>query len=325
MASGPFGTKDMSIGNENTVILCPGQGAQHVGMGKVWAESEPAAAQTFDRADDVLGLRLSDLCFRGPEGRVHRTDIAQAAIYVTSVACVRALEARGVLDLAKLSAAAGLSLGEYTALHLAGVLSFEDGLRLVAQRGRFMQEAAEASDSGMVALIGASEEQANALCETARGDGVLVPANFNCPGQIVISGSSDACGRALTQAEKMGLRATSLTVAGAFHSPLMQPAADRMREALEKIAFKPPAVAVLSNVTGGPHGSDVAEIKRLLVRQITEPVRWEQNVRWLIANVKGRYIEPAPGKVLSGLMRRIDRAVKIENFAEPDLTVKGER
>lgn len=306
----------------NTIILCPGQGAQHVGMGKGWAEAEPAAMEVFRRADDVLGLELSSVCFQGPEPRLNRTDIAQAAIFVTSVACLKGLEARGIVDPSRLAAAAGLSLGEYTALHLAGVLDFEDGLRLVAQRGRFMQEAAEESDSGMVALIGASEEQARDLCEAASGSGVLVPANFNCPGQIVISGSSDACHRALAEAERMGVRATALSVAGAFHSPLMRPAADRMGEALDQVAFSPRRIPVPSNVTGAPHGADTAEIKRLLVQQITSAVRWEQNVRWLLANVPGRYIEPAPGKVLSGLMRRIDKATKVENHAEPEFTPK---
>ena len=311
------------MSEQTIIILCPGQGAQHVGMGRAWAESEPAAAEVFRLADEISGLELSKVCFTGPEERVNRTDIAQAGIYITSVACLRALESRGLIDMEQLTATAGLSLGEYTALHLAGVVSFEDGLRLVVQRGRFMQEAAEATESGMVALIGADESQAQALCEAARGDDVLVPANFNCPGQIVISGSSAACQRALKEADITGLRATALSVAGAFHSPLMQPAADRMGEALEKVAFQPPQFPVLSNVTGAAHGNDVQRIKSLLVEQITRPVRWEQNVRWLVEHIKGRYIEPAPGKVLSGLMRRIDRSVKVENFAEPELAPKG--
>lgn len=303
--------------SDKLVILCPGQGAQHVGMGKAWAEQYPVAAETFKAADDVLGFELSKVCFEGPEEQVTRTDVAQAAIYVTSVACLRALQESGQL-VGETVAAAGLSLGEYTALHIAGAFSFEDGLMLVRQRGTFMQEAATASPSSMVALIGADESQATELCEKATSSGgVLVPANFNCPGQVVVSGSKDACTRALEVASEMELRATELTVAGAFHSPLMQPAADRMAEALDKADWSGPNLTVMSNVTGKPHGNDITEIKKLLVAQIVSPVRWSDDVQWLIANAEGRFIEPAPGKVNAGLMRRIDKKTKVENFAEP--------
>ena len=303
--------------SDKLIILCPGQGAQHVGMGKAWAEKFPVAQATFETADRVLGFELSKVCFEGPETEVTRTDVAQAAIYVTSVACLRALTESGQLE-GQTVAAAGLSLGEYTALHIAGAFSFEDGLNLVRQRGTFMQEAATASPSSMVALIGADESQAAELCEKATsGGGVLVPANFNCPGQVVISGSKDACTRSLDVAADMGLRATELTVAGAFHSPLMQPAADRMAEALDKADWSQPNLTVMSNVTGQPHGKDIAAIKQLLVAQIVSPVRWSDNVQWLIDNVEGQFIEPAPGKVNAGLMRRIDKKTKVQNFAEP--------
>lgn len=303
--------------DQGVIILCPGQGAQHVGMGKPWAAKHPAAKAVFDEADAVLGVELSRLCFDGPEQTLNGTDMAQAAIYTTTIACWRALCETGQVDGGSIAATAGLSLGEYTALHLAGVFSFTDGLNLVWQRGHFMQAAATATASGMVALIGADEAQADQLCDAARGNDVLVPANYNCPGQIVISGSAAACDRAMTHAEQMGLRATRLTVAGAFHSPLMKPAADRMAHALDAVEFQPPRTTVLSNVTGSPHGQDTAAIKQLLVEQIVRPVRWEHDVRWLLGNAAGRYIEPAPGKVLSGLMRRIDRQARVENFAEP--------
>jgi len=289
-------------------------------MGKAWAEKFEIGREIFARADEVLGFGLSKVCFEGPESEVTRTDVAQAAIYTTSVACCEALKQQGVIDPAHLAATAGLSLGEYTALYMAGAFSFEDGLMLVRQRGTFMQEAATATPSSMVALIGADESQANQLCDDAKGDGVLVPANFNCPGQVVVSGSKDACERALTVASKMGLKATALTVAGAFHSPLMRPAADRMAAALDKANWNLPTVPVMSNVTGQPHDNDIASIKKMLVAQITQSVRWTQDVQWLIANIPApgaRFVEPAPGKVLSGLMRRIDKAVKVENFAEP--------
>lgn len=306
------------MSDQGTIILCPGQGAQHVGMGRAWAEASDAAHDTYIAADKQLGIKLSDVCFNGPEDEVHKTNIAQAAIYVTTIAAVRGLVEREALSLDTLVATAGLSLGEYTALHLAGVLSFEDGLALVQKRGAFMQEAAEASDGSMVAIIGAEAAQVEELCDKARDNEVLVPANFNCPGQIVISGSKAACERSLTVAEEMDVRATALTVAGAFHSPLMQPAADRMAEQLDAVDFAPARIPVLSNVTGEPHGDDAATIKQLLVDQITHPVRWEQNVRWLLDNVSGAYHEPAPGKALGGMMRRIDRSTKVANHAEPN-------
>lgn len=304
--------------SEKTIILFPGQGAQHVGMGKAWAEKFDVARRTFEAADAALGFELSRTCFEGPEDAVTRTDVAQAAIYVTSVACCRALAEQGVIDFADVAATAGLSLGEYTALWAAEALSFEDGLQLVRQRGMFMQEAAMATPSGMVAVIGADPAEAGELCERARGgSAVLVPANFNCPGQVVVSGSTEACRRALDVAEEMGLRATALTVAGAFHSPIMQPAADRMAEALEAVAWSQPKFPVMSNVTGKPHDRDIASIKRRLVEQIIAPVRWADDVQWLIGNIGGRFIEPAPGKVNAGLMRRIDRKTRVQNHAEP--------
>jgi [acyl-carrier-protein] S-malonyltransferase len=313
------------IHHPSSILLCPGQGAQHVGMGKAWFEKHPVAAQTFAAADRALGFELSTLCFQGPEDQLNRTDVAQAALYTASVACYQALVQMGTIG--PVGAAAGLSLGEFTALHLAGVYDFVTGLKLVRLRGQAMQEAAQASPSSMVALVGADEAQAAAVCEESlkdpenQGAEVLVPANFNCPGQVVISGSLAACERALVVAQKMGLKATQLTVAGAFHSPLMQPAADRLAHALNEVQWQEPTVPiVMSNVTGEPHVlSDIHSIKHKLVEQLTNPVRWERNMQWLIAQAGAapRFVELAPGKVLSGLMRRIDRNVKVENHAEP--------
>lgn len=314
----------MSNPNVQTVILCPGQGAQAVGMGKAWADAHPVAARTFSAANDVLGFDLTAMCFTGPEDQLNRTDIAQAAIYTTSVACYRALLAQDELEERDVVAAAGLSLGEFTALHIAGAFSFEDGLKLVRLRGQAMQDAAEATPSSMVALIGADEAQATELCDKAReasGGGVLVPANFNAPGQIVVSGDTAACERAVQVAEDMGLRATPLTVAGAFHSPIMQPAADRLAEALEQVSWQSPRVTVLANVTGEAHEADVATIKRRLVEQLTSPIRWSQSMRRAAGDYgEHRFVELAPGKVLSGLMRRIERNVKVHNHAEPKVS-----
>lgn len=318
------------------ILLCPGQGAQRVGMGRAWAEASPLAREVFDRADrvlgDPLGAPLSSICFAGPEDRVNRTDAAQPALFVCAVASFAAWS--GGLPGAvpggaspALAAAAGLSLGEWTALHLAGAMSFEDALRIVALRGRAMQDAAEASDGGMVALIGADETQARAVCaDAAKGD-VLVPANFNAPGQIVLSGHSAACDRAVTVAGGLGLRATKLAVAGAFHSPLMAPAAERLAKALESVPMQAPRCTVVSNVTALPHEADPASIKRRLIEQLMAPVRWDQSCSWLIANVRDAsgasggatpaLHELAPGKVLAGLMRRIDKAAKVETHDEP--------
>lgn len=308
--------KEAAMSEKNNIIFCPGQGAQHVGMGKGWYGADVVAREVFEEANDVLGFDLAKVCFDGPVDEVNRTDVAQAAIYVVSVASYRALVDRGVVG--NVVATAGLSLGEYTALHLAGAFDFADGLMLVRKRGQYMQEAAETVESGMVALIGVDEEQAETICERARGDEVLVGANYNCRGQVVISGGAEACEQALKVAEGDGVVAVALSVAGAFHSPLMQSAADRMVVALDEVKWSSPTVPVLSNVTGSAHDNgDVESIKKLLVEQITHPVRWEADVRWLLDNVAGCYIELAPGRVLSGLMRRIDRKTKVENYAEP--------
>ncbi|HEX2972229.1 MAG TPA: ACP S-malonyltransferase [Tepidisphaeraceae bacterium] len=204
-----------------TCILCPGQGAQVVGMGKDFFEAYPVAKETFESANRILGFDLASLCFGGPEEQLNQTNISQPAIYATSIAAYRAAVAAGVISPETDGVYAGLSLGEYTALHLGGVFSFEDGLKLVAARGRYMQDAAVATPSGMVAILGADESAVMKLCEqTAQGE-VMVPANFNAPGQIVVSGAIGACGRIAAAAEAGGFKAIPLKVAGAFHSPLM--------------------------------------------------------------------------------------------------------
>jgi [acyl-carrier-protein] S-malonyltransferase len=307
-----------------TVLLCPGQGAQSIGMGTAWAASSAAARAVIEAADRAtslpIGKALSTVCAEGPLDQLSRTDISQPALYTVGVACAAAMRERAPLSLA---AAAGLSLGEYTALHLAGAFSFEDGLRLVALRGRFMQDAAESSQGGMVALIGADEDKALEVCAKASQGEVLVCANFNAPGQIVLSGHATACDRAVTVAGDLGLRATKLVVAGAFHSPLMQPAAERLAKALDETAFSAPSSPVWSNVTARPHGSDPVTIKQLLVQQLTAPVRWSQSCTDLIASVRSAgtvvtFREVAPGTVLKGLMKRIDRTCEVTSHDQPD-------
>ncbi len=308
------------MSTNEVVFLCPGQGAQAVGMGRAWYEKSPAAKAVFDEADealgDELGAPLSEICFNGPAERLNKTDVSQPAIYTCSVACYRGLaEIEGERPI---RAAAGLSLGEYTALHLGGVFSFAEGLKLVAMRGKLMQKASEASVGGMVALIGADEEQAQQVCERAVEDQVLVTANFNAPGQVVLSGDAQACDRALKVAQEIELRATALTVAGAFHSPLMQPAADQMGAFLAGTPFQKPNIAVWSNVTAEPHvAEDMELMKRRLVEQMIRPVKWAQSCVGLPADDTIEYHELAPGTVLRGLMRRIDRKIKVTSHDQP--------
>lgn len=295
-----------------TAILCPGQGAQHVGMAKDYAAGFGVAARTFEQADKALGFSLSQLCFEGPEDKLNNTDNAQVAIFVSGIAIYNTL-----LELGKVKApefAAGLSLGEYTALYIAGVFSFEDGLKLVRARGQLMQAAAEAAPSTMLALLGADEAAADAVCQEAGQGDILVPANFNTPGQIVLSGSIPACERAAKVAEAKGLKAIALKVAGAFHSPFMKPAADKFAEVLNTIDFKPARLPVMSNVTAQPHG-DSDSIKKLLVQQIVAPVKWYQCIETLRGKGVDNWIEIGPGRTLTGMMKKIDRRAPMANFA----------
>ncbi|MCK4873885.1 MAG: ACP S-malonyltransferase [Phycisphaerales bacterium] len=304
------------------ILLCPGQGAQAVGMGKAWYDASAAAREVFAAADDILhdalGEKLSTLCFDGPVETLNKTSVAQPAIYTASVASFAALRDQWGDDVG-LQAVAGLSLGEYTALHIAGVFSFADGLRLVEQRGRFMQQACDETDGTMLALIGIEDARAEEIADQARQDGVLTCANFNAPGQVVLSGDRDACKRALDLAEGAG---KELTVAGAFHSPFMASASEKMRAALAAVEFHAPAVPVVANVTANPHDPHDPQgngdaIRRLLVDQITSPVRWSQSCAWLVAHCAGEYHELCPGKVLAGLMRRINRPTKVINHNAP--------
>ncbi len=309
----------------NNIILCPGQGAQVVGMGKLWSETSEAARSIFQQADavlgDTLGAPLSTLCFEGPADTLNRTDVSQPAIYTASIACLAGWLDGENMTKAELniSATAGLSLGEYTALHIAEAFSFEDGLKLVALRGKAMQEAAEAADSSMVALIGADEAQANEVCDKAREGDILVAANFNAPGQVVISGSSAACDRAETVASEIKLRATRLSVAGAFHSPYMKPAAEQLAEALAATKINTPSCTVMSNVTAQAHDSDPDSIRQRLVDQLTSPVRWAACCEYLVEhNADAEFHELAPGKTLGGMMRRINKGTKVQAHNEPE-------
>lgn len=299
-----------------SALVFPGQGAQSVGMGRDVAEASNAARAVFDQANDVLGFDIAALCFEGPSEKLAQTNIQQPAIFVTSVAIWKALEESGTKR-DQFSYLGGLSLGEYTALYVAGAVEFEDALRLVQRRGELMQRAALASPSGMVSLIGGDEEGARALCDRARQDDVLAPANFNCPGQVVISGTRSACDRALSLASEFGCRGIALEVAGAFHSPLMESAAQGLHVVLEKTPFTKPNIAVIANVDAQMH-RDGDAIRQSLQRQVTHPVLWQRSVEKLIELGVDRFVEVGPGRVLTGLMRKINRKIAAVNINSMD-------
>jgi [acyl-carrier-protein] S-malonyltransferase len=302
-----------------TAILFTGQGAQSVGMGRDIAEVSPAAAAVFARANEVVGFDLRAVCFEGPAEKLEQTDIQQPAIFTSSVAIWQAVQDRGLLNGGP-AAMAGLSLGEYSALFAAGAVSFEDALRLVKRRGELMQAAATAVPSGMVSALGLEPGQIEAICREAADQGVIQPANFNSPGQIVVSGTKAACEKAAGLIEKAGGRAIPLKVAGAFHSPLMKPAADGLAEILAATSFRTPEVPVLANVNCQYHG-DAATIRRWLTDQLTQPVRWQASMERLLAEGVERFVEIGPGRVLTGLMKKISRKTPVINLgAVADLT-----
>jgi [acyl-carrier-protein] S-malonyltransferase len=297
-----------------TAVIFPGQGAQAVGMGREIAERFSTARSTYEEANDLLGFDLAALCFEGPAERLDATDLSQPAIFATSVAIWRAMEEAGLAGEITVAASAGLSLGEYTALWLTGSMSFESGLRLVRRRGELMQAASEATPSGMVSVIGLDETQVVEVCQEAAAGEVLGPANFNCPGQIVISGTQAACQRAVALIEQKGGRGVALRVAGAFHSALMGPAAEGLRANLSETIVNPPRLPVVSNVTAEYH-RDPDSIRDLLQRQVCEPVRWQASIERLISDGVDEFVEVGPGRVLSGLMRKIDRSVRVTNYS----------
>ncbi|HOC56804.1 MAG TPA: ACP S-malonyltransferase [Verrucomicrobiota bacterium] len=293
-----------------TALLFAGQGAQTVGMGQDFAQAFPTARNWFDRANAALGYDLASICFSGPEAELTRTENAQPGIFLVSWVALQLLRER--VPSLSFQAVAGLSLGELTALTAAGALSFEDGLRVVRQRGRFMQEACEATRGGMAAVIGLEEGPTREVCAQA---GVAL-ANLNCPGQIVISGASEQVAQACELAKAKGARrAMPLPVAGAYHSPLMASAQPKLRAELEGVTLILPAVPVIANVTASPHEGEAA-IRARLVEQVTSSVRWEESMRYLVGQGFTRFIELGPGNALSGFMRRIDKNVQIFNVAD---------
>ena len=291
-----------------TALLFPGQGAQSVGMGKALVEEFAPARALFDRARSVLGYDLAKLCFEGPAEDLDSTVISQPAIFTHSLAVLEYLRSKNPEVVDRCEATAGLSLGEYTALVFAGVLEFEDGLRLVQKRGQAMQDASDATPSGMISIIGMELAEVEALCDECRGSGVLQVANILCPGNIAISGTNDACERVAELSASGKIRAIPLAVAGAFHTPLMKPADEILAKTLAETKMSKPRIPVYSNVDAQAH-DDPAEIRDILVRQILSPVLWEQSVRNLIDAGFDGFCEVGPGRVLRGLIKRIDRKI----------------
>ncbi len=297
-----------------TAFLFPGQGAQSVGMGAALADSLPSARQLFDRAAEVLGYNLLELCTSGPAEKLNSTVISQPALFVSSLAALEQLKQDAPEVVEGCAATAGLSLGEYTALVFAGALEFETALRVVQVRGQAMQDASDIEPSGMVSILGMERGQIEELVKQARNGEVLQLANFLCPGNIVVSGSKSACERITPLAEAAGaMKVIPLTVAGAFHTPLMQPAVDRLKAALAEVEISAPRIPVVSNVDARPH-DDPAEIRNLLERQVVEPVLWEDSMQWLIGEFGiEKCYEIGPGRVLRGLLKRISRKLPCES------------
>lgn len=287
-------------------FLFPGQGAQHVGMGHSIAAKYPAARELYRRAAEILHYDLARLCFEGPAERLDSTVISQPALFVTSLAALEMLRADSPDVVLGCQMAAGLSLGEYTALVFSGAMTFEDGLRVVQRRGEAMQAAADRTPSGMVSLLLLDRPQVEAVCSEASAVGPLSIANYLCPGNTVVSGSIAACEKAVELAEKAGGKPVPLAVAGAFHTDIMKPADTQLAEVLAKATLKKPEIPVVSNVDAKTH-DDPDDIRQILVRQVVSPVLWEDSVRTMLAAGVDTFYEIGPGKVLRGLMKRIDR------------------
>ena len=292
-------------------FVFPGQGSQFVGMGKDLYEKSPLAKELFDKADAILGFKITEIMFAGTDDQLKETKVTQPAVFLHSV-----ISALCMGDDFAPSMVAGHSLGEFSALVASGALSFEDGLKLVAARANAMQRACEAKPGTMAAIIGLSDEQVEEVCKEVSATGkVVIPANYNCPGQLVISGDIEAVGAACEKMKEAGAkRALPLKVGGAFHSPLMQPAQEELQEAIEKTHFNAPKCPVYQNVDAKPH-TDPAEIKQNLIAQLTSSVRWTASVQQMIADGATDFTECGPGKALEGMIGRIDRNVAVHGIA----------
>jgi [acyl-carrier-protein] S-malonyltransferase len=296
----------------SVAFLFPGQGSQTVGMGKELADKSSVARQTFDEADDALGVKISQLCFEGPEDELRLTENTQPAILTASIAAWRVLQEKGIAP----AFVAGHSLGEYSAQVAAGTMTFADAVRTVRNRGKFMQEAVPVGTGSMAAILGMAPEKVAEVCRDAAQGEVCEAANINSPEQIVISGHVAAVERAVKLADERGAkRAKVLPVSAPFHCSLMKPAQDRLAVVLGSLQLAPPRIAVVCNVDARPV-ENVEEARQALVRQVTGSVRWSDSMQWLISSGVQTFVEVGPGKVLCGLMRQIDRSKKCINVED---------
>jgi [acyl-carrier-protein] S-malonyltransferase len=297
---------------EKVAFIFPGQGSQYIGMGKDFFENFREAREVFQEADDVLHLSISSLCFQGPEEALKLTENTQPAVLTTSIAVLRVLQAeKGVVPYI----VAGHSLGEYSALVVSGALSFADAVQIVRLRGRFMQEAVPVGEGAMAAILGMERGQVEKLCEEAAQGDVLTPANFNCPGQIVIAGHAKAIERAMERVKQEGKKAVALPVSAPFHSPLMKPAGERLEKVLEGITIQDLKIPVVTNVEADINQSK-ERVKELLVTQVSSPVRWEESMQKISGNGIEQILEIGPGRILSGLMKRINPKVETKNIED---------
>ena len=292
-------------------FVFPGQGAQFVGMGKDLYESNALAKELFDKADEILGFKITDIMFAGTDEQLKETKVTQPAVFLHSV-----IQALCLGEAFNPDMVAGHSLGEFSALVASGALSFEDGLKLVAARANAMQKACEANPGTMAAIIGLSDEKVEEVCASvSTDDNIVVAANYNCPGQLVISGNIDAVNKACEKMKEAGAkRALPLKVGGAFHSPLMQPAKDELQAAIEKTTFKMPKCPVYQNVDAKAH-TDATEIKSNLIAQLTSSVRWTTSVQAMIAAGANDFTECGPGTALQGMIGKIDKSVSAHGIA----------
>jgi [acyl-carrier-protein] S-malonyltransferase len=299
-----------------TAFIFPGQGAQVVGMGRDVAGAFGSAAEVFAKANDIVGYDLRAICFEGPAEKLNTTTISQPAIFTTSAAILEVLRNEPATNAIKPQVTAGLSLGEYTALYAAGVISFEDALTLVQKRGQAMQAAADATKGTMVSIIGLDEEKVNQLCAEAGEGELLAAVNFNCPGQIVISGAISACERAEKLAEKYGaMKAVRLEVAGAFHTDMMAGAADSLSKAIGNCKISDPCeIKILANISADYYKSG-EKIAEGLTKQLTCPILWQKCMERLIAEGVEKFYEIGPSRVLTGLMKRINRKIRVTNVS----------
>lgn len=298
---------------DGMAFIFPGQGSQYVGMGKNLCENFKVARETFEEAEDAVGVKISSLCFEGPEEELKLTANTQPAIVTVSVSALRVLQSETDLSPSLL---AGHSLGEYTALVAGGALDFADAVRAVRARGQFMQEAVPVGEGAVGAVLGLDDVTVSSVCDEAAQGEVLTPANFNCPGQIVISGHTGAVTRAVKLAKEKGAkRAILLPVSAPFHSPLMKPAGNRLEKVLESMAVRDLQIPVVANVDAQPNTSR-ERIVKLLIQQVSTPVRWEESVRLMISRAIKRFVEVGPGKVLLGLMKRVDGTACLANVED---------